>query len=199
MCVGSEPWSRPGDEIHSVIVAPDLRTDRLLLRRWRADDLEPFAALNADPAVMRYFAGTLSPAESDTVAARIARHFDERGFGLWAVEIPGAVPFAGFIGLQNPGFDAHFTPCVEIGWRLAAECWGRGYATEGARAALEFGFTTLGLAEIVSFAVEANHRSRRVMERIGMTHNPADDFDHPRLQAGDPRRRHVLYRIGRIR
>jgi RimJ/RimL family protein N-acetyltransferase len=180
--------------MRGVTVAPDLCTERLLLRRWRADDLEPFAALNADAAVMRYFTATLSRAESDAVAARIARHFDERGFGLWAVEVVGAVPFAGFIGLQVPSFAAHFTPCVEIGWRLAAGCWGRGYATEGARAALAFGFDGLGLAEVVSFAVEANHPSRRVMERIGMTHNPADDFDHPLLPAGDPRRRHVLYR-----
>jgi RimJ/RimL family protein N-acetyltransferase len=180
-----------------VIAATDLRTDRLVLRRWRAEDREPFAALNADPTVMRYFASTLSRVESDAVAARIEAHFGDHGFGLWAVEIVGAVPFAGFIGLQIPSFEAQFTPCVEIGWRLAADCWGRGYATEGARAALDFGFDTLGLAEIVSFAVEANHPSRRVMERIGMTHNPADDFDHPMWRVGDPRRRHVLYRKGR--
>ena len=131
--------------------------------------------------------------------ARIEAHFDRHGFGLWAVEIPDVVPFAGFIGLSIPGFDAHFTPCVEIGWRLAAEHWDRGYATEGARAVLAFGFETLELGEIVSMTVPDNLRSRRVMERIGMVHNPADDFDHPVLAEGHRLRRHVLYRIGRPR
>ena len=126
---------------------------------------------------------------------RIARHIDEHGWGLWAVEIPGVAPFAGYIGLAAPRFDAHFTPCVEIGWRLAHEHWGHGYASEGARAALAFGFAALKLHEIVSFTVPANLRSRRVMERLGMTHDPADDFDHPGLPVEHPLRRHVLYRI----
>jgi RimJ/RimL family protein N-acetyltransferase len=175
----------------------DLQTERLCLRRWLPSDRASFAALNADPRVMEYFPAPLSRHESDALVTRIEAHFAEHGFGLWAVEIPHVVPFAGFIGLAIPRFTAHFTPCVEIGWRLAAAHWGQGYATEGARAVLRFGFETLGLNEIVSFTVPANHRSRRVMERIGMHHNPADDFDHPALPEGHPLRRHVLYRCTR--
>jgi len=174
-----------------------LRTERLRLRRWLPADRAPFADLNADPRVMEFMPARLSPAESDALAARIEAHFDQRGFGLWAVEIAGGAPFAGFIGLSVPRFEAAFTPCVEIGWRLAAEHWGRGYATEGAQAALAFGFGILGLTEIVSFTVPENVRSRRVMERLGLTHDPADDFDHPLLPAGHRLRRHVLYRIAR--
>lgn len=176
----------------------ELRTERLLLRRWRADDRAPFAALNADPRVVELLPGPLSRADSDALASRIEAHFAARGFGLWAVEVPGEIPFAGFVGLAVPAFEAAFTPCVEVGWRLAAACWGRGYATEAARAALDFGFARLGLAEIVSFTVPANVRSRRVMERLGMTHDPADDFDHPALPAGHPLRRHALYRTARV-
>jgi len=172
-----------------------LRTDRLLLRRWTAADREPFAQMNADPRVMAHFPAALTREESDALADRIDAHFARRGFGAWAVEIPEVAPFAGFIGLAVPDFDAPFMPSVEIGWRLAAEYWGNGYATEGARAALAFGFDTLGLAEIVSFTTPDNLQSRRVMERIGMMRDPADDFDHPNLPAGHPLRRHVLYRI----
>jgi RimJ/RimL family protein N-acetyltransferase len=175
----------------------ELRTPRLLLRRWRPDDREPFAALNADSQVMEHFPGLYSPAETDAMIARIEAAFEQRGFGLWAVEIVDLVPFAGFIGLSVPRFEAAFTPCVEIGWRLAAEHWGRGYATEGARAALAFGFDQLGLQEIVSFTVPENQRSRRVMEKIGMLHDAAGDFEHPLLPVGHKLRRHVLYRIGR--
>jgi RimJ/RimL family protein N-acetyltransferase len=174
---------------------PELRTERLRLRRWVAADLEPFAALNADERVMEFLPFQVDRATSDALAARIEAHFDAHGFGLWAVEVPGVAPFAGFVGLSVPRFEAHFTPCVEIGWRLAAEHWGRGYAAEGARAALRFGFEVAKLREIVSFTVPANQRSRRVMEKLGMTRDPADDFDHPALAAGDPLRRHVLYRI----
>jgi RimJ/RimL family protein N-acetyltransferase len=173
----------------------ELRTDRLYLRRWIGADRAPFAALNADPLVVQQLAGALSRQESDALVARIASHFHQHGYGLWAVEIPDVTPFAGFIGLSVPGFQAHFTPCVEIGWRLAAEYWGHGYATEGARAALEFGFHSLRLAQIVSFTTAGNLRSRRVMERLGMTHDLIDDFDHPALPEGHPLRRHVLYRI----
>jgi ribosomal-protein-alanine N-acetyltransferase len=151
--------------------------------------------MNADPRVMEHFPAPQSRAESDMLAGRIEAHFDRHGFGLWAVEIPGNTRFAGFIGLAVPRFEAHFTPCVEIGWRLASEHWGHGYATEGALAALQFGFEVLGLREIVSFTVSRNVRSRRVMEKIGMTHNPADDFDHPSLPEGHPIQRHVLYRL----
>jgi len=176
---------------------PEIRTERLRLRPWLPTDREAFAALNADPRVMEYFRGRLSRVESDAFAARIEADFARHGFGLWAVEIPGVTPFAGFIGLSVPGFEAHFTPCVEIGWRLAAEHWGHGYAAEGARAVLAFAFETLEIPQIVSFTAEGNVRSRRVMEKIGMTHRPADDFDHPAFTVGHRLRRHALYRIAR--
>ncbi len=174
--------------------SPTLRTSRLFLRTWQDDDLPAFAALNADPRVMEFFPGILDRAESDGRAARIQGHFAERGFGLWAVEICGVAPFIGFVGLSVTPFEAHFTPNVEIGWRLAHEFWGRGYATEAALAALDFGFRHLALDEIVSFTAPMNRRSRSVMERIGMTHSPDDDFEHPLLPQRHPLRHHVLYR-----
>ena len=144
---------------------------------------------------MEHLPGILGRVESDALALRIEAHFDQHGFGLWAVEIRGVATFAGFVGLTVPNFQAPFTPCVEIGWRLAADYWGRGYATEGARAALKFGFQALKLEEIVSFTVPGNVRSRRVMERIGMAYDPADDFDHPSWRPSSGPARHVLYRI----
>ncbi len=146
---------------------------------------------------MEYLPSPLSREESDALAGRIDAHFDEHGFGLWAVEIPDVAPFIGFTGLSVPRFEAHFTPCVEIGWRLAADHWGHGYATEAAYRVLEFGFEIVHLHEIVSFTTTGNYRSRQVMERIGMVRDPADDFDHPSMAQDDPLRRHVLYRIGR--
>jgi RimJ/RimL family protein N-acetyltransferase len=178
-------------------VVPELHTDRLRLRQWTEDDRGAFARLNADARVMEYFPSRLSAAESHALATVIASHLEQHGWGLWAVEVPGVAPFAGFVGLSRPRFDAHFTPCVEVGWRLAKEFWGRGYATEGALAALQFAFETLGLDEIVSFTTASNCPSRRVMERIGMTYDPRDDFDHPGLPVGHTLRRHVLYRKGR--
>jgi RimJ/RimL family protein N-acetyltransferase len=175
----------------------ELQSERLLLRRWRPADREPFAAMNADPRVMEYFPAPLSREESDALAARIEGRWDEQGYGLWAIEIVGVAPFAGFVGLSTPRFESHFTPCIEIGWRLAANYWGRGYAPEGARAVLAFGWETLGLAEIVSFTSQGNLRSRRVMEKLGMTHDPREDFDHPLLPEGHALRRHVLYRVAR--
>jgi RimJ/RimL family protein N-acetyltransferase len=174
-----------------------LRTDRLLLRPWRESDLEPFAALNADPAVMEHFLKPLDRAESDAFVARIEAHFAREGFGFWALEAPGVAPLVGLVGLARPSFQAPFTPCVEIGWRLAREYWGRGYATEGAREALRYGFAQLGLDEIVAFTVPANVRSRTVMERLGMSRSAGDDFDHPNLPEGHQLKRHVLYRIRR--
>jgi len=176
-----------------------LRTPRLILRDWRDDDLAPFAALNADPAVMAHFPSVLTRAESDALAARIRAPIAEHGFGLWAAEVPGVAPFVGYVGLAAPRFEAPFTPCMEVGWRLARAHWGCGYATEGARAALDDGFGRLGLDEVVSFTVPANVRSRAVMTRLGMTHAEADDFDHPLLPPGHPLRRHVLYRLPRAR
>jgi RimJ/RimL family protein N-acetyltransferase len=184
----------PVDIAHRPSPPDGLTTERLVLRRWRPADWQPFAALNADARVMEYFPGVLSQQESDALAKYIDEHFERHGFGLWAVEVPGVAPFAGFIGLSVPRFEAHFTPSVEVGWRLAAAYWGCGYATEGARAALAFGFGELELREIVSFTVPENLRSRRVMEKIGMTRNPADDFAHPGVSG---RSHHVLYRLAR--
>jgi len=144
--------------------------------------------------VMEHLRARRSRDDGDALADRIEAHFDQHGFGLWAAEIPNIASMAGFVGLSVPNFDAHFTPCVEIGWRLAADFWGRGYATEGAQAALAFGFDVLRLKEIVSFTVPQNLRSRRVMEKIGMTYDPREDFEHPVLPAGHPLSRHVLYR-----
>jgi RimJ/RimL family protein N-acetyltransferase len=177
---------------------PTLVTARLILRPWRQDDWAPFAALNADPEVMEHFPGCLDRARSDEVAAKIGERLLERGFGFWAAEAPGVSPFIGFIGLSRPMFQAHFTPCVEVGWRLARQYWGRGYATEGASAALRFAFEQLRLEEVVSYTVPANWRSRRVMERLGMTHTPADNFEHPEVPIGHPIRPHVLYRLRRL-
>ncbi|MBX7097831.1 MAG: GNAT family N-acetyltransferase [Myxococcaceae bacterium] len=171
-----------------------LPTSRVVLRDWRDEDLAPFAALNADPAVMEHFPACLTRAESDALAARIRTRLAARGFGLWALELPGVATFAGFVGLTVPIFEAHFTPCVEIGWRLARVHWGHGYAQEAARAALAFGFDVLDLPEVVALTVPGNARSRRVMEALGMRHDVADDFDHPSLPAGHPLQRHVLYR-----
>jgi RimJ/RimL family protein N-acetyltransferase len=170
----------------------ELHTERLRLRGWRPEDREPFAQLNADPAVREHFPGLMSRAESDALADRIERELAAEGCGFWAVEIPGVTSFAGFVGLSRPAFEASFTPCVEIGWRLASPYWGRGYATEGARAALAFGFEQLGMTEIVAFTVPANRRSIRVMEKIGMVFS--EEFDHPSIAPGHPLRRHVLYK-----
>jgi RimJ/RimL family protein N-acetyltransferase len=174
-----------------------IRTARLVLRPWTAADSEPFAAMNADPVVMEHFPSVQTREESDAAVARIRKHFEDHGFGLWAVEVPEEAPFIGFVGLAVPTFEAHFTPCVEVGWRIARAHWGKGYATEGATAALKTGFDNLGLAEIVSMTIPANVRSRRVMEKLGMTRDPVDDFDHPRIPVGSPIRRHVLYRLRR--
>lgn len=178
---------------------PALRSERLLLRRWRAEDLEPFAAINADPDVMEHFPARLSRAESDALIATTETSFETRGFGLWAVEVtagPDRGLLAGFTGLNAVPAAMPFAPAVEVGWRLGREFWGRGFASEAAAAALAFGFGTLGLDSIVSFTAKANERSERVMLRIGMSPAHEPEFDHPAL-AGSPLERHVLYRIER--
>jgi len=175
----------------------DIRTPRLLLRSWRETDLPAYAALNADAEVRRWFPGTLTRKESDDQAAKLQDHIAAHGFGFWAVEALGVMPFIGFVGLQHVTFPAPFTPAVETGWRLAQEHWGRGYATEAARAALAHGFGPLALPEIVSFAVPGNMASRRVMERIGMRHDLTGDFDHPSVPEGTQLQRLVLYRATR--
>jgi len=172
-----------------------LQTRRLLLRRWRESDRIPFQAINADPRVMEFLPALLTPTQSGALFDRIQAHFGRHGFGPFAVELLENSTFIGYIGAFVPEFDAHFTPAVEIGWRLAFNSWGRGLATEGARAVVDYAFSYLGLESLVSFTVPANLRSRRVMEKLGMTHDPRDDFDHPRLPEGHPLRRHVLYRL----
>jgi RimJ/RimL family protein N-acetyltransferase len=173
-----------------------LETARLRLRTWQPSDREPFAQINADPRVMEFFPKRLTREESYAMVDRIESHFRSKGFGLYAAELRDEARFIGYVGLHTPTFEAHFTPCVEIGWRLASDVWGAGLATEGALAVVRYAFENLGLDEIVSFTVPANRRSIRVMEKIGMTRAAADDFDHPSLPAGHPLRHHVLYRLG---
>jgi len=174
-----------------------LKTERLILREWNEADREPFAQMNADSRVMEYLGETMSREQSDAVADRIEAHFKAHGFGLCAADLAESGEFIGFIGLAVPTFEAAFTPCVEIGWRLAAEYWGAGLATEGAREIVRYAFEELGLPELVSLTAIGNERSRRVMAKLGMTHDAAENFDHPRIPAGDPLRRHVLYRLTR--
>jgi RimJ/RimL family protein N-acetyltransferase len=156
-----------------------IRTERLILRRWTDADRAPFAALNADPVVMEHMQGLLSRESSDAFVDRIERHWEEHGWGLWAVEVPGVAPFVGYVGLWPADYLAD--GMVEVGWRLARAYWGNGYATEAAREALRVGFEEVGLDEIVSFTVPQNVRSRRVMERIGLRRDAVGDFDHPRV------------------
>ncbi|AEB84692.1 GNAT family N-acetyltransferase [Alicycliphilus denitrificans] len=176
-----------------------LSTPRLRLRQWTAADREPFAALNADPEVMRHFPAPLTRTQSDAMAVRIEALIAERGWGFWAADSleDGLPRFMGFVGLHTPAPDLPFSPCVEIGWRLARPFWGRGLATEAARLALRTGFEGLGLEEIVSFTAVGNQRSRAVMRRLGMRECPHEAFDHPALPAGHPLRAHCLYRLAR--
>jgi RimJ/RimL family protein N-acetyltransferase len=181
-----------------------LETQRLILRHWQPTDWPAFAAMNADLQVMEWFPAPLSSGESDALAQRILDHFQAHGFGLYAVEhkasaIAGSTSpsFIGFIGLLQVKFTAHFTPAVEIGWRLAASHWGQGLATEGARAVLAYAFEVLQFPAIVSFTVPMNGRSQRVMEKIGLRQVEGGEFDHPKLPAGHPLERHALYRLTR--
>jgi RimJ/RimL family protein N-acetyltransferase len=171
----------------------DLRTERLLLRQWRDSDREPFAELNADPETMRYFPATMTREQSDSFVDRSIELIGGRGWGLWAVEVMDDAPFVGFVGLSIPQFAPDL---VEVGWRLHRDHWGNGYATEAARESLRFGFDELQLEEIVSFTTIANAPSRKVMERIGMTHDPSRDFDHPNVPDW-PQKRHAFYSIAR--
>ncbi|MFC6238640.1 GNAT family N-acetyltransferase [Longivirga aurantiaca] len=177
-----------------------LRTPRLSLRRWRTTDLEPFAAMNADPEVMRWFPSALDREGSDAMVGRIETHWADRGFGLWAVEVlaseRGPAPFVGFVGLAVPRFEPPFAatdPCVEIGWRLARPWWGLGLATEGAREVLRQGFGDLGLTEVVSFTVPPNLASQRVMQKLGLRYDGV--FTHPGAERSDWWAQHVLYRL----
>jgi RimJ/RimL family protein N-acetyltransferase len=172
-----------------------LTTERLVLRRWKEADLEPFAALNCDGEVMQHFPSTLDRAQSAAMIERIEKSFNEGGLGLWAVEDRASGDFIGFVGLSRPKFDAHFTPCVEVGWRLAKSYWGKGYALEAAQASMHDGFERLNLIEIVSFTSKLNARSIRVMQRLKMTTRENDDFMHPVLAPDHPLSLHVLYRL----
>jgi RimJ/RimL family protein N-acetyltransferase len=175
--------------------SPALNTRRLLLRRWTEDDLVPLAAINSDPEVMRYRSAPLSRQESDHLVDEIETCFDNNGFGLWAVERRHDGRLLGFTGLAVSDFDAPFCPAVDIGWTFARNAWGHGYATEAATASLAYAFAELRLPEVVAHTTSLNEPSRAVMRRLGMTHDPADDFDGPWYPAGHPRRRFVLYRI----
>jgi RimJ/RimL family protein N-acetyltransferase len=175
--------------------AAKIGTERLILRKWRESDRELFARMNADPAVMEHFPALLSREESDALVDRAEAHLEQHRFGPWAAELRETGDFIGYIGLVIPRFEAAFTPCVEIGWRLAREHWGKGLATEGARALVRHGFEVQRLLELVSFTVPANLRSIRVMQKLGMTHDPCDNFDHPSIPEGHPLRLHVLCRL----
>ncbi len=173
----------------------ELRTQRTLLRQWQDSDLDAWAALNADAEVRRHFSALLSRDEALDEAERMRAALTRRGWGAWALEIPGVLPFAGFVGLLVPAWSAHFTPAVEIGWRLARGAWGQGYASEAAAAAAAFALDQLQLDELVAITVPANLPSQRVMQRIGMQHDADGGFAHPRLPADHPLSRHLLYRL----
>jgi ribosomal-protein-alanine N-acetyltransferase len=171
-----------------------IRTERLILRPWRTQDLEPVAAITADPEVMRFFHLTRSREQSDAWVARTQAHIDRHGFGIWAVEAPGVAPLIGFVGLSTVPDELPCAPAVEAVWTLGSAWWRQGYCTEAANAALQDGFTRLGLREIVAFTAAVNTPSQAVMRAVGMTRDHAGDFDHPRVPAGHALRPHVLYR-----
>lgn len=175
------------------MVAPNLKTKRLLLRQWKEDDLLPFAKMNADKRVMEWFPSILTSEESNALAKMIQKELQEKEYGFWAVEVPDIAPFIGFIGLNYEDFESFFIPCIEIGWRLAYEYWEHGYATEGAKAVVDYAFKTLKLKEIVSFTAINNIRSRRVMEKLGMKSKSKENFHHPKVPPNFPM--HVLYRF----
>ncbi len=172
-----------------------LETRRLVLRAWKKHDLDPMSVINQDPLVCKFFPKIGNRTETKTLISRFINHYEKYGFSAYAVELKSNSEFIGFVGLLVASFEAHFTPAVEIGWRLDSKCWGKGYATEAAKAVIDLAFITLKLEEVVSFTAENNIRSRRVMEKIGMQHNLCDDFDHPKLPKNSPLCRHVLYRL----
>jgi RimJ/RimL family protein N-acetyltransferase len=176
-----------------------IETARLRLRDWTDADAGPFAAMNADPRVMEFFPARLDRAQSDALMAKLRTNLEREGWGLYAAELKETGAFIGFVGIAVPGFDAPFMPATEIGWRLTRPSWGQGLASEAAAAVRDHAFADVGLAELVSFTAEWNVPSRRVMERIGMTHDPKDDFIHPKIAAGHKLAPHVLYRLGKRR
>ena len=170
-----------------------IKTDRLILKNYTDQEREPFYLINSDPEVMRYFPSVLTREESNAMLERLRNGINDRGYGFWGAFIDNEL--IGMIGINPIPFDAHFTPAVEVGWRLAKKHWGKGYATEGAIAALDFGFNELKLDEIIAITTVNNLPSQKVMHRLGMTHDSKDDFDHPKLDINHPLRRHVLYRL----
>jgi RimJ/RimL family protein N-acetyltransferase len=180
------------------VITPHVETARLLMREWRDGDRAPYAALNGDPEVMRHFPSMLTPKQSDEMIDRMMATWRDRGFGLWAVERLDTAEFIGFVGLSVPSWQADFTPCIEVGWRVARQHWGNGFAPEAALAALQWGFANADPPDdqIVSFATEGNLKSQRVMHKIGMIRDADGDFDHPLLPDWVDRR-HVLFRIDR--
>jgi ribosomal-protein-alanine N-acetyltransferase len=173
---------------------PELTSDRLLLRRWRDEDREPFAAMNADPEVMRHFESPLTRRQSDALIDQVEAGFEADGFGFWAVQTHAGA-FIGCVGIARSTADAHFTPAVEMAWRLGRRFWGQGYATEAAARSLDFAFGPAALDEVVAFTAATNERSRALMARLGMQRDPAEDFEHPRVAPGHPLREHVLFRM----
>jgi RimJ/RimL family protein N-acetyltransferase len=178
-------------------MAPTIETPRLILRPWRDDDVEPWAEMSADERVMEFFSAPYTHEQAVAVAARLRQALERDGYGFWVLECKGGPSFAGVIEVKQVAFEAHFTPALEVGWRLRYDLWNRGYATEGARAALDFAFTELESREIVALTAALNRRSRRVMERLGMSYDPRDDFENPHIEPGHPLRPHVLYRLRR--
>lgn len=177
------------------MVAPNIKTTRLLLRQWEESDLSLFAKINCDPEVMQFFPSLLTEKESNALAKKIIKELQEKTYGLWAVEIPNVTSFIGFLGLHYADFKAHFTPCVEIGWRLDRAYWGKGYATEGGKAVLNYAFKTLNLTKVVSFTSEKNHKSIAVMKRLGMHYYSKNNFEHPQIPKKHWLRPHVFYSI----
>ncbi len=176
-------------------IIPTLKTERLILRPWRASDLEAFAVINADKKVMEFIPKSLTRQESDALVKAFEEEWKQRHYGRWAIEVPNVADFIGYVGFHYYDFPAKFTPCVEIGWRLSADHWGKGYATEAAKAALDYGFHQLNMKENYAFTFQGNENSRKLMERLGMTYEPELQFEHPDLPSGHPMGIYVVYRI----
>lgn len=172
-----------------------LSTDRLILRRWKDSDVEPFVTMNCDPEVMRFYPSVLTREQSIELIDRIERRFESESLGLWATEVKSTGQFIGYVGLWTPGWESSFTPCVEIGWRICHSSWGKGYAPEAAREVLRDGFERLQLKEILSWTATVNQNSMRVMQKIGMYSDPSENFMHPAIEEGSPLKLHVLYRL----
>jgi 3-dehydroquinate dehydratase / shikimate dehydrogenase len=179
--------------------APQLESERCILRQWKDEDLSIFTKMNQDPLVMEFFPATLTASQSKKLAENIQQELQTKPYGLWAVELKKGHSFIGFAGLHEQNFEAPFCPCIELGYRLDPSFWGHGFATECGKTIFRYAFETVQLEEVVSFTFIHNFRSRKVMERLGMTHNPEDDFMHPKLAAQDPLRPHVLYRMTKER